>query len=154
MKEISFHYGSETLKFSGFEYSKNTRFEYKVLDEVHGDWEDVCAIGFFVEFDFTGFESLEIHEFNFAGDWDNTSITLTLKNFVNDDIPGDFGVTPLPFAGGDMWNLGVQHREINPVETGFVIKAGTTILSVITLGVGLASTPYWDPFRNFFKGRL
>ena len=50
--EISFHYGSEKLKFSGFEYSKNKRFEYKVLDEVHGDWEDVrdwlfCRIRFY-----------------------------------------------------------------------------------------------------------
>ena len=152
--EITFHYDNQTLKYTNFDFEKFTKFQYSALDEVHGDWEDVCAVGFFVEFDFTGFESLEIHTFNNIGDWDNTSITLTLKNFVNQNSPENFGTTPLPFAGANYWNLGVQHREVNPVEAGFLIKSGTLVLSVITLAVALVSTPYWDPFRNFFRGAL
>lgn len=152
--EISFLYGNDTLTYTNFDFKTDNKFEYQVLDEVHGDWEDVCAVGFFVKFDFTGFESLEIVNFNNQGDWDNTSIILTLSNFVNTDSPDNFGSTQLPFAGSDYWNLGVQHREINPVEAGFLIKTGTLLLSVVTLGIALASTPYWDPFRNFFKGMV
>ena len=152
--EISFHYDNDTLTFSNFEYSKNTKFEYEMFDEVHGTWSDVCAIGFFVEFDLTGFETVQLHSFNGQSDWDNTSITLTLTNFVNTNSPDNFGSTMLPFAGADYWNLGVQHQEINPTEASFLIKSGTLVLGVITLVLGIASTPYWDPFKNFFRGSL
>jgi hypothetical protein len=152
--EITFLYDNESLTFTNFNFETDNKFQYEQFDEVHGDWNDVCAVGFFVEFDFTGFESLEINSFNRLGDWDNTSIILTLTNFVNIASPDDFGSTQLPFAGSELWNLGVQHREINPVEAGFLIKTGTLLLAVITLGVALASTPYWDPFKNFFKGMV
>lgn len=152
--EITFLYGNESLTYTNFKFETDNKFEYEVFDAVHGDWNDVCAVGFFVEFDFTGFESLEIHTFNSIGDWDNTSIILTLTNFVNTDSPNNFGSTQLPFAGSEGWNLGVQHREINPVEAGFLIKAGTLLLAVVTLAIALASTPYWDPFKNFFKGMV
>ena len=152
--EISFLYGNDTRTYTNFDFKTDNKFEYQVLDEVHGDWEDVCAIGFFVEFDFTGFESLEIVNFNNQGDWNNTSIILTLSNFVNTDSPDNFGLTQLPFAGNGYWNLGVQHREMNPVEASFLIKSGTLLLAVVTLGIALASTPYWDPFRNFFRGMV
>lgn len=152
--EITFHYGNDTLTYTNFEFEKSNKFEYSQFDAVHGTWSSVCTVGFFVEFDFTGFESLEIHTFNDIGDWDNTSITLTLKNFVNTDTPDDFGSTKLPFAGAGFWELGVQHRELNPVEAGFLIKTGTLLLSFITLVIALASTPYWDPFKNLFKGMV
>lgn len=152
--EISFFYENESLTYTNFEFETDNKFSYQAFSDVDGAWNDVCAYGFFVEFDFTGFESLEIHSFNGIGDWDNTSIILTLKDFVNTDSPEDFGSTQLPFSGADYWNLGVQHREVNPVEAGFLIKSGTLLLAVITLGVALASTPYWDPFRNFFSGMV
>ena len=51
-------------------------------------------------------------------------------------------------------HIGIEHKQINPNEVGFYVKTGTLVLSLIVLGVGLASTPYWDPFRNFFKGAI
>jgi hypothetical protein len=152
--EITFFYGNDSLTYTGFEYSMDNKFEYDQFDSISGTWSSVCAVGFFVEFDFTGFESLEIHELNSIGDWDNTSIQLSLKNFENTDSPNNFGSTPLPFAGADYFNIGVQHQQINPTETGFYIKTGTIVLGVITLVIALASTAYWDPFRNWFKGAL
>lgn len=152
--EITFLYENESLTYTNFDFETDNKFQYEQFDDVHGDWNTVCAAGFFVEFDFTGFESLEIHTFNGIGDWDNTSIILTLTNFVNTDYPDDFGSTQLPFAGAELWNIGVQHREINPVEASFLIKTGTLLLAFVTLALALASTPYWDPFRNFFKGMV
>ena len=152
--EISFIHDNETIKYTNFDFEKYTKFRYSFLDAVDGTFSDSCAVGFFLEFDFTGFESLEIHTLTDAGDWDNTSMILTLKNFVNEDSPDDFGNTRLPFTGTQRFLLGVQHNEINPVETGFLIKTGTLILAVATLAVALVSTPYWDPFKNFFKGAV
>lgn len=152
--EITFIYGNDSITYTDFEFETDNKFEYSAFDIHHGTWSSVCAVGFFVKFDFTGFESLEIHELNGIGDWDNTSIILTLKNFVNKDSPDDFGSTALPFAGADYFNLGVQHMEINPKETGFLIKTGTFVLAIITLVIALASTPYWDPVRSWFKGAL
>lgn len=152
--EITFVYGNETITYSNFEFETSNRFEYSQFDNVHGTWDAVCSVGFFIEFDFTGFESLEIHTFNNIGDWDNTSIILTLENFVNLESPDEFGSTLLPFAGGENWYLGVQHREMNPVEAGFLIKTGTLILAVIVFLVALSSTPYFDPLMNSFKGRV
>ena len=152
--EITFVYGNDTITYSNFNFETSNRFEYSQFDDVHGTWESVCSVGFFVEFDFTGFESLEIYNFNNIGDWDNTSIILTLENFVNLESPDAFGSTLLPFAGGSDWYLGVQHREMNPVEAGFLIKTGTLILAVIVFLVALSSTPYFDPLMNSFKGRV
>ena len=64
----------------------------------------------------------------------------------------DFADTQLPFAGDDLWRVGFEYKAVDPQETGFLIKTGTLILSALTLVVAIASTPYWDPFRNFFKG--
>jgi len=152
--EITFIYGNDSITFSNFEFETSNRFEYSQFNSVEGSWESVCSVGFFVEFDFTGFESLEIYTFNNIGDWDNTSIILTLTDFVNIDSPNEFGSTLLPFAGNDDWYLGVQHNELNPTEAGFFIKTGTLFLGLITMAIALASTPYWDPFKNFFKGMV
>jgi len=150
---ITFKYGNDSLTYTNFEFSKNTKFQYQQLDAVHGDWDSVCGIGWIVEFDLTGFESLELHSMNGAGDWDNTSIYLELTNFVNTDDPNDFGNTKLPFAGNGYWTLGVQHREINPVEAGFMIKTGTLILSILTFIIAIASTTYWNPFKDLVSNK-
>lgn len=151
--EISFIYGNNTLKYQNFDFDKNTKLQSTIFDEGTGQFYKSCSIGFYVEFDLTGFESLELHSFINQGDWDNTSTIVTLKNFENKD-QDDFGTTKLPFTGGSTFRLGVQHQQINPVEVGFFIKTGTLILGVATLAIALASTPYWDPFRNFFKGMV
>lgn len=150
--EIKIHYKNSTRTFSNFNFDKNTKFEFSSYDFQSGSYSLVCGLGFTLEFDFTGFETLTIDQFNY-GDWDNTTVSVYLTNFVNKDQE-NFGGTQLPFAGDDRWNVGFEYKSINPEEAGFLIKTGTLLLAVITLGVALASTPYWDPFRNFFKGMV
>lgn len=153
--EISFIYDNQELKYTNFEFEKYTKYSYAKLNIADGSFSNICSIGFIVEFDFTGFESLEIYTHTNLGDFDNTSTILTLKNFENKDSSNiDFGNTQLPFTGTGVFDFGVQHQITNPVETGFLIKTSTLFLSIITLGVALVSTPYWDPFRNFFKGAI
>lgn len=150
--KISFHFDNQTRTFEDYQFKKSNKFEYSDFDYTHGGFVTSCSIGFIVDFDFSNFESLSIDQFN-GGDWDNTSISLYLENFERED-GSNFADTPLPFAGDGFFYLGIEHKKINPTEVGFFVKTGTLVLSFIVLGVGLASTPYWDPFRNFFKGAL
>ena len=150
--EIEFYYGNDSVKFENFEFETDNRYEFRGWDSAHGTFSNLCAIGFVTEFDLSGFESLELNVLN-NGDWDNTSIRVSYKNFEREDGQ-NFADTDLPFAGADSWIIGLESKSLNPVEASFIIKTGTLLLSVITLVIGIASTPYWDPFRNFFSGRL
>lgn len=148
---ISFHYDNKTTKFDDFSFEMDNKLAYNSRDSQHG-YVDVCHVGFQIEFDFTGFESLKIAEFN-QGDWDGTRIRLSLDNFEN-ELGREITNEALPFAGVGSFAFGVEHQPINPVEAGFVIKTATIFLSVITFVIAIASTAYWDPFRNLVKGAI
>ena len=151
--DISFHTPQGTKKFSNFEYEQNTKYEFEQYDPAHGTYSTVCNVGLIVEFDFTGFESLQINEL-VLNDWENTSIELNLDDFKRLDDNFPFTTEALPFAGVNSFSLGVQHQVVDPVQAGFIIKTGTLLLSLATFALAIASTPYWDPFRNYFKGMI
>lgn len=149
---LKFHYDNSSRTYDGFEFSESTKYDYSLYSYSQGSYGYVCSLGFVIDFDLTGFESMEMYQFNY-GDWDNTTVSIYLENFERDDGL-DFAGTQLPFAGDDWWRVGFEYKAVDPQETGFLIKTGTLILAVITLVVAIASTPYWDPFRNFFKGAI
>lgn len=161
-KNISFD-GSITLEFQGqrktfsdFSYETSNKYQFEQWDPNNAHWSEVCKVGFQVEFDFTGFETLTIEEFN-QGYWNETIIEVSLTNFrLTDDFyfSQDLGTTQLPFAGDNFLRIGVEHQEVSSTQVGLIIRGGTLILAIITFVLGIASTPYWDPFRNFFQGRL
>lgn len=146
---IQFFYNNRTKDFNGFQFETSNEIQYTTR---RSNWVDVCQVGFQLEYDFNGFETLSLTEFN-GGDWENTSIIITLDNFEREDGM-TFGSTALPFTGVDFFTLGIEHQPVNPVEAGFIIKTGTIVLSVATFVLAIASTPYWDPFRNLVKGAI
>lgn len=153
---ITFEYEGRTKSFSGFEILTDNKYEYNQYSQQNNHWTNVCVVGFSVTFDFTGFESLELSEFN-LGKWNETIIEVSLTNFVNTDEDlyiNNFGTTALPFAGDNFWHIGIEHQELNVKQAGFIIRGATLLLAIITFVIGVASTPYWDPFRSFFEGRL
>jgi len=151
---MTFIYDNSTLTYPNFEFEEYTQYKYETWDQVHLRWETKCHVGFDIVWDFTGFESLEISDFN-RGDWDNTEILFTLDNFrLADGGKIDIGTTALPIAGDHFVDFSIEHQQVSTVEAGFVIKVGTLLLSFVTFAFALASTPYWDPFRNAFKGAL
>ena len=148
--QIEFVHDNKTKKYAGFEFDTSNKYEYQTRQ---ANWVDVCQIGFETVFNLNGFETLDLDEF-IDGDWDNTSMIITLNNFQRKD-GATFGSTALPFAGGtDFFTLGIEHQEVNPVEAGFIIKTGTLVLAALTFAFAIASTPYWDPFKNAFKGAI
>jgi len=148
--KIQFLYNNRSKIYDNFDFQTSNKYEYSSR---LASWTAICQIGFETIFDLTGFETLELEEF-VGGDWNNVSMVLTLDNFERKDGQ-NFGSTDLPFAGGqEFFTLGIEHQEVNPVEAGFIIKTGTIGLAVITFVLAIASTPYWDPFRNAVKGAL
>lgn len=153
---VTFEYQGTRKTFSGFDKFTDNKYQYNQYNNQNGHWGVVCVVGFDVEFDLTGFESLELSEFN-LGKWNETIVEISMKNFENEDdnlAISNFGTTALPFAGDNFFYIGIEHQELNTKQAGFIIRGATLLLAIATFVIAIASTPYWDPFRGFFQGRL
>lgn len=150
--DITFHSPTMSRGFTGFEFTQNTKYEFEQYSAAHG-YVSVCNVGLVLEFDFKGFESLLIDDL-VNDDWFNTTIELNMDNFKRADDNLPFTTEALPFAGVNSFSIGVQHQPLDPVEAGFIIKTGTLFLALGTFAFAIASTPYWDPFKNTFKGMV
>ncbi len=148
--DLTFIYENNSKSFTNFEFDVSNKYEYLRYDQSTAQWELACVIGFELEFDFTGFESLDLTSFN-NGDWANTDQLIELKNIEREDGT-NIGNTQLPFTGDQFFAFTAEHQSVNTVQATFIIKSLTTILSFGTFAVAAASTPYWDPFKNLFKG--
>lgn len=151
--DLTFYYGSLSKKFGDFSYETTNKYEYRTYDRQHSEYRDKCHIGFEVEFDFTGFESLDLSSFN-DEEWSNTSFKLNFENFKNEDRLGSFGDTALPFACNCVVSMGIEHQEVNSAVAGFIIRSGTLLLSGGVVALAVASTRQWDPFTSFIGGLL
>lgn len=147
---IEFYHQNKTKNFENFKFESSNKYQYNAWDSQNSHWAIMCAIGFEVEFDFTGFESLGLTEFN-GGDWERTGFKITLTNFEREDGL-NFGNTLLPFNGVDFFSFGSQYQSINTITAGFIIKSGTFVLSLLTFALAIASTPYWNPIMKQIKG--
>lgn len=144
--------GTDSISFDGFEFETSNQYRYTSRQVQHG-FVEVCQVGFQIIFDLTGFETLNLDAW-VGDDWLNVSMEVHLDNFerLDDNLP--FADTALPFAGDGDFLLGVEHQAVNPVNAGFIIKTGTLLLALATFVIAIASTPYWDPFRNLVSGAL
>ena len=150
--KLTFIHEGETISYGDFKFKESNKFGHTVYDFNNGHWDYVCQFGFDIEFDFTGFESLELKSFN-NGDWLNTTMQVSLTDFERSD-GRNFGNTPLPFAGDNRFAFSIEHVEMNSITAGFFIKTSTLVLSLIVFALGVASTQQWDPFKSFIGGIL
>jgi hypothetical protein len=151
--DITFYYGSFSQNFNDFNFDTSNKYEYRTYVRQHLEYQEKCHIGFQVEFDFTGFESLELSSLN-NNDWSNTSFKLNFENFKNKDRPGSFADTSLPFACNCVVKMGIEHQEVNSAVAGFIIRTGTLLLSGSVAALAVASTRQWNPLTTFIGGIL
>jgi len=149
---LTFIQGNQTYELENFVFETTNKFEWNRYDPSNAHWVTACVIGIELEFDFTGFESLGITEWN-SGNWSGTDHLIQIQQVVRADGQ-NIGSTGLPWAGDSLFAFGAEHQSINTVQAGFIIKSLTTILSFGTFALAIASTPYWDPFKSFFKGAI
>lgn len=149
---LTFIQGNSTYELENFVFETSNKVEYGYYDPNNGHWATACGIGIELEFDFTGFESLGITEWN-GGNWSSTDHLIQIQKVQRADGQ-NIGSTQLPWAGDGVFGFGAEHQSINTVQAGFIIKSLTTVLSFGTFALAIASTPYWDPFKSFFKGAV
>ncbi len=148
--DLTFINDGQSKTFKDFEFKVDNSINSKRWNVQNQHWVDDCIIGFELEYDFTGYESLDLTEFN-GGDWANTDHLIELKT-IEKANGQNIGNAHLPFAGDGIWSFSSTHQSVNTVQAGFIIKSATLLLSVGTFALAIASTPYWDPFKNLFKG--
>lgn len=136
----------EELKIEGIFTETDNKYKYLQYPTYH----EKCNVGFDLEFDFTSFESLQINDFN-NGFMNETNITFTIDKIERQD-----GLrlvnTEIPFAGTDDFQIALEYSAMDTTQANFFIKMGTLALTVVVFLVAIASTPYWDPFKNTFRG--
>jgi len=150
--DLTFIHNGESKTFKDFEFKVDNSINSQRWNAQNQDWVDDCIIGFELEYDFTGYESLSLTEFN-GGDWINTDHLIELKS-IEKANGRNIGNAHLPFAGDGIWSFSSTHQSVNTVQAGFIIRSATLALSFGTFALAIASTPYWDPFKNLFKGAV
>ena len=126
---------------------------------ISGHWTTGCFIGLEVKVELTGYEQVALNNAAREFNWSSVYIQLTLDDLrVNmEGEHSNIGQTKLPFHGdsSDPDFLIIQEYSTrNEAEINFFIRGGTLLLSVAVFLVGVGSTPYWDPLKAWFRGRI
>ncbi len=116
--------------------------------------EIVCTYGLELEFNLEVFDAMELKEFQeIYGTWENFSAIVRIDDIRNEDNPGGIlAGTPLPFAGVGAFYMNVEISYSNPATTNFLLKGGALLGGIGFFFLAIASTPYYDPVRNWFSG--
>ena len=149
---LSFIHENKTKTFEDFEMKVSNKYQFERYNNQNSEWENACVNGMVLDFDLTGFESLALTEWN-GGEWSSTDHLIKINSIERADKQ-NLGSTPLPFAGDSIFAFTAQHQSVNTVQAGFIIQSLTTLMSIGTFALAIASTPYWDPFKSFFKGAV
>lgn len=145
---IELHYDNSSKTYSDFTTTTSNRFEHYP----YPSYNQECNVGFYISFDFNAFESLEMVNWN-GGNWDQTDFYVSIDRIQREDGL-NIANAELPFAGIEDFTVTSQYSSIDQVQANFFINIGTLILSIGTFALAIASTPYWDPFKNIFRGAI
>ena len=123
-----------------------------------GELESACFVGLDIVLDLDVFDQMELSD-HIGDNWSDVWTVVRVDDFSVENIPGrGLGSTQMPFLGGgssgNNFLIGYSVATVNEAEVSFYVKGGTLLLAGAVLVVGLASTPYWDPFRALFRGRF
>ena len=111
-----------------------------------------CYIGYEVLIDFNGFDAREMYNFADNGKWNQSTMIIEMEFERTDGLP--LGSTNIAINGIDDFQFAIDYTEIEAQQVEFATNAGLLTMGAANIVLAIASTAYWDPFRNFFKGRL
>jgi hypothetical protein len=146
---ITFEYNGEMKEYTEF-YAENLTNKYRHFP--YPSYNEECNVGIQLEYDFNSFESLEMVNWN-SGNWNETRFYVKIDNIERTNGLNLYNAE-LPFAGNEVFTLTSEYSSIDEVAANFFINTGTLILTIATFALAVASTPYWDPLKNIFKGAV
>ena len=140
---IEFIYGNEIKRYTGFEHEY-----YNAVENIYlGD----CSSYFEMPYVFDNFQILDLKEFA-NDDYANLSMILEINNIEFEDSSGSLYLGP--WWGSDKFELYVDYSTSSEQQITGVVRPATLVLGLIIGYLAIASTPYYDPLRNFFKGAI
>ena len=148
---------SQKIKFNNFEFDGNNEYCKEIPYSPSNSYFLGCVNGIEINFKFTPFEVIEFSEWfnNNGGNKSLLSARVNIQNMDNPDFNSNgIGGMLLPFAGDGEFQVQVNARYSNPTKINFYMKGGTFILGAGLFWLAIASTPYYDPIRNTFKGSI
>lgn len=162
---IEFFYGNDVISHpNNIENLSSIKFDDFVYD---GDNVDCgyfdpynfgivlgCYSGLTMHYDFTNFEVIELSEWlkSNGGNKSEISAIINIENIKNEDSYDGLANVDLPFYGDSKFDMRVKAKYSNPQQINFILKGGTFILGAGLFFLAVASTPYYDPVKNFFEG--
>jgi hypothetical protein len=121
------------------------------------DSDGECVLGVDLNFNFDGLQSIDIADWiklN-GGNKSNMSAIIEITDLRSPDMQfGDIGYIPLPFTGNGEYKVSYGAKYTSATQTNFFLKGGALIIGILLFVLAIASTPYYDPFMNLFKGRV
>ena len=142
-----------TMTFDDYSYSGDNIIEVynPVLDTQR------CYIGLNINFNFDSLRSLDFADFvsRNGNNISNISAIVEIIDLKSPDFNNaQINNVPLPFAGNGDYLVNYGAKYTSAQQTNLFLKGGALILGVILFILAIASTPYYDPFMSFFKGRV
>lgn len=147
--EVTFSYFSDSITLDLGRIKTTNQLCYDVL--LQSGWSYECAVGFALTYDLTSFESHRLQAL-VNGNYDDLKITFSFSHFKTTDDNRRIGNTALPFAGNDKFAFGLEAQFVDTQQLNFLVRGGSMFIGIVCVVVALASTPYWDPVKNMFKG--
>ena len=140
---IEFIYGNEVKRYTGF-----THEYYNAVPNIFlGD----CSSYIEMPYVFDNFQLLDLKEFA-NDDYENLAMILEINNIEFEDSAGSTVLAP--YWGSDYFELYVDYSTSSEEQIRGVVRPATLVLGLIIGYLAIASTPYYDPLRNLFKGAI
>lgn len=111
-----------------------------------------CYVGYEVIVDLNGFDTREMYNVANGGKWNESTMIVEFEFERTDGAP--LGSTNIGFNGIDDFAIAIDYVQIDAQQVEFTTNVGLIGMGGANIVLAMASTPYWDPFKNFFKGRI
>jgi hypothetical protein len=141
---------------------------YSINETFEGGNQWVCFVGFDMLIPISNYEALSLRKWIEEGNysdgtgpgqttWDDVEFNFKIDN-IRDAANNPGWNVAKPWEGDPStsipMNIVFQSSTVQEASINLYIKGGTLVLSVLICGVGVASTSYWNPLQNWFKGAL
>ena len=112
----------------------------------------LCYATMNIVFEFDLIQAFQIYQF-VEGNYDNVSLIIDVTSYENDKVGSPANVL-MPFHGDGNFEMTFQISAVDTLEVNQIMQTYTIIISLIIGYLAIASTPYYDPLRNLFKGAI
>lgn len=144
------NYEGEENVIDGYVHSTWNKFYFKDTQPQY--FSAGCYNGWEIVIDFNGLDTRAMYNFVDQGKWNESTMIVEWEIKMDDGYP--IGSRNVAINGVDDFIIAIDYAFIPAQSVETATNIGLLTLSAGNVILAMASTPYWDPFKNFFKGKL